>query len=330
MYSIIVVLLDGSAFSERALPVAVALARQSDAALDLVHVREPAVRAANAPAVDSGIDDAAEQRARARVSSVADTIARETGLAARAVVLRGETVPEVQGYLAERGADLVVLTTHGRGGPRRSRLGRVADALVRAVRAPMLFIRPDADAGPRVPEPHFRRILVPLDQSRRAEDVLPYAVTVGTPADTECLLLHVVTPRAVVSPFPELATMLDAADLAHYVEPARERAAEYLALVANALDEIEVRAAAHTIVHQQVAPAILEFARAQAVDLLILSTRARSMAERRRGSSVADEVLRGASVPVLMCGLDRPDGTVPLGDMAATGSAGTHHIAAHG
>lgn len=307
MYSTIVVPLDGSPFGERALPVAVALARRTDAVLDLVHVREPEVRASGAPTPDTRFDDEAEERVRVRVSSLADMLTRDASLAARAVFLYGEIAAAVQAHVAERAADLVVMTSHGRGGISRAWLGSVADALVRRATAPVLLIRPDTEGTMDVPsvahEPLFRRVLVPLDGSPRAEEVLTQAATLGTPDATEYLLLSVVVPRAgLVGPAAEVGVMMDRADLAGHLEHEQARAGAYLARVAESLREIGARVTTHTRVDGHVGRAILDFTGEHGVDLIVLSTRVRSAVERLLIGSVADKVVRGAAVPVLLCG----------------------------
>lgn len=302
MYSTIVVPLDGSALSERAVPTALVLARRGSATLLLIHVRESAVRPAGAPLLDSRFDDEAERHAQARVSSMADTIARESGLAAQAVFLDGEIAPTVQAYAAARGTDLVVMTTHGRGGISRLWLGSVADELVRRSTAPILLIRPDVEGAPDVSEPLFHRILVPLDGSPRAEEVLTHAAALGTPGHTEYVLLRVLAPRTSADLFPSVATMLAPDELARRLAGAHARADAYLAGVAASFREIGAQVTTHTALRAQAAREILEFAREQDVDLIVLSTRVRSTTERLLIGSVADKVLRGTAGPVLVCG----------------------------
>lgn len=303
MYAIIVVPLDGSALGERALSAAVALAHRGDAVLELVHVREPALRASGVPVIDSRFDDEAEQQVRARVKSLADTLARECDLSTRAVFLDGEIAAAVQAYVVDRGADLVVMTTHGRGGFSCAWLGSVADELVRLATAPLLLVRPDAADASDAREPLFRRILVPLDGSPRAEEVLTHAAAFGTGGGTAYLLLNVVTPESTAAgPVPDLAVLVEPPDLASHLQDERVPADAYVARVTDSFRESGADATAHTVLHEQISHAILDFAREQAVDLIVLSTRVQSRAEGLRIGSVADKVLRGAAVPVLLCG----------------------------
>ena len=305
MYSTIVVPLDGSPFGERALPTAVALARRSDAALELVHVREHAARTPGAPVSDGRFDEEAEQLVRARVSSLADALAHDSRLTVMLAFLDGEIAVAVQAHVADCGADLVVMSSHGRGGFSRAWLGSVADELVRRSTAPILVVRPHPEKhveGGSTAEPLFRRVLVPLDGSPRAEAVLTHAAALGAPGETEYLLLNVVTLRIPWDRVPSGALPPARDPRPEQPGDVQSRATAYLGCVADSFHEIGVRVTAHTMIHAQAGHAILDFARTHEVDLIVLSTRVRSVAERLLIGSVADKVLRGATAPVLLRG----------------------------
>ena len=138
MYRSILVPLDGSSFSEHALPVAWHIARRSGAALHLIYVRVPSdpgeIQAE--PILDAGADASAAGQEhesdylnglRERLVSTAAppityTTAAEDGPIARTLARAA----------VEGNADLIVMTTHGRGGLARLWLGSVADDLIRS------------------------------------------------------------------------------------------------------------------------------------------------------------------------------------------------------
>lgn len=302
MYSTILVPLDGSPLGERALPVAVALARRSGACVELIHVRGPGAASAHAPMYDTRLDEDLERDIRDRITALAGRLVRDEGVTATAVYVRGDVARALDEHAAARGVDLIVMTSHGRGGFNRAWLGSVADELMRRAAVPLLIVRPASDDPPEVREPMFRRMLVPLDGSRHAEDVLAHAAAFGIPGATEYLLLNVVTPRVTVDPFPGLVTMLGRTDLTRRIEEERARADDYLARVADSFREIGATVTAHTLVDDRPAPAILAFARDRAVDLIVLSTRVRTATARVLVGSVADKVARGATVPILISG----------------------------
>ena len=143
----IAVPLDGSPLAEAALPVAVRLAQASGAALQLVRA-QPLVLSATAPYpyvpdigdVQAEIERADEvylQQQRERWSSLPNV---ET------VLLRGPASSALLDYFKQEPPDLVVMTTHGRGGVKRLVLGSTADRVVRAG-LPALLLRPDTKPG---------------------------------------------------------------------------------------------------------------------------------------------------------------------------------------
>src|SRR5690606_20494581 len=155
MYKRIMVPLDGSPFSERALPLAVALAHRSGAELRLVHVLVPL---ANKAFLES------ERSEQEYLERLAQKITEESGVRATAVRLVGrQAVGELSYYSAEEGIDLVVMATHGWGGLQRAWLGSVTDGLVREARVPVLAFRPRKKDAPRIDGKALERILVPLD-----------------------------------------------------------------------------------------------------------------------------------------------------------------------
>jgi hypothetical protein len=67
------------------------------------------------------------------------------------LVRRGEPGHELIGLARDGDTDLVVMTTHGRGGVRRFLLGSIADRLVRCG-ASVLLVPPNAETGRATPD----------------------------------------------------------------------------------------------------------------------------------------------------------------------------------
>ncbi len=194
MYASIAVPLDGSAFGRRALPTALALARRSNAVVHFVHVHELVVHSGSASMHETRLDDELRREMRADLSALAERLTRETSLPVEAEFLDGPIVPTLQRYLAGRSPGLVVMMTHGRGGLSRAWLGSVADGLLRGTPVPLLLVRPGEEYPADLVEPLFRRVLIPLDGSTMAEEVLGIVMSLGTPGATVYTLLTVVVP----------------------------------------------------------------------------------------------------------------------------------------
>jgi nucleotide-binding universal stress UspA family protein len=148
MYQKILVALDGSESSQRALREALLLAKRSGAQLRAVHVidKSPlflyggyydpvelltALRAEGSAALDNA------QKALEAEGVVADSEVVETEN------LKDDIAHCLKRYAEQYGADLVVLGTHGRRGVQRVVLGSVAERFVRFSTCPVLLLRGD-------------------------------------------------------------------------------------------------------------------------------------------------------------------------------------------
>lgn len=144
MYQKILVPVDGSMTSERALKEAIKLAQQHHAQLELVHVFEDILYW-----VDDSYINYAELQETIRSSSEkiltqAQVLVGQAGLTAETRLLeaKNERTANIIVAEAERWqAELIVIGTHGRTGFSRLVLGSVAEGVVRAAPMPVLLIR---------------------------------------------------------------------------------------------------------------------------------------------------------------------------------------------
>jgi nucleotide-binding universal stress UspA family protein len=128
---------DFSAASERALTMALDLARAFDAKVSLLHVWSiPNTGYAEALSWPIDAMEAAAKRA------LDDALASTSKLYAKteAVLREGNEWKEVLGVVDELGVDLVVMGTHGRRGLPRLVLGSVAEKVVRLCPVPVLTV----------------------------------------------------------------------------------------------------------------------------------------------------------------------------------------------
>ena len=160
MFRNILVPLDGSPFGEHALPIAYALARRAGAQVHLVRVHEPLaamvpVMAGWAPGaeMEQWTREVAESQS-AYVRGVAEQAPADVRVTPR--LLHGMVLDALEVDAQRIGADLVVMTTHGRGGIARAWLGSVADGLVRRLHVPVLLVRPGMDAPRPCEDPCWR------------------------------------------------------------------------------------------------------------------------------------------------------------------------------
>jgi nucleotide-binding universal stress UspA family protein len=272
MYPKIVVPLDGSDLAEQALPYAEALARLGPSTLYLVRAAAP--------------DDetmAADYLARTAAQLRADNLVTEV------LTAHGRPSDIVAWKAAHVGADLVVMATHGRGGPSRWVLGSVADEVLHRTTRPVLLVREGQRPHPQRP----LRVLVPLDGSELAEQALTHARAIAGP-EGEIVLFQAVTPATVV-----VEDMAQDPFWSELLTDSQDEALRYLEQVAADLRAAgyPVRVAAE---HGFPAARIAQYAREQHVDLIVLGSHGRSGAARWLLGSVADELVRLAPVPLLL------------------------------
>jgi nucleotide-binding universal stress UspA family protein len=145
-YRKIVVPLDGSGWSQRALPHAVDIARSNHSEIILLHVFSPPAREYTADLTLAG-QDAALQGSREQVKRYLiglRTELRREGLKVRTHVIEGEaTARLICDFVEQEGVDLIVMCTHGRSGLARLIYGSVARAIMDGTRTPIMLVHPD-------------------------------------------------------------------------------------------------------------------------------------------------------------------------------------------
>lgn len=138
----------------------------------------------------------------------------------------------------------------------------------------------------------YKRILVPLDGSRLAEQALPHAAIHARQFGAEILLLK------VLGPLPE-PSMSSPRVMRSAATASAQLALEYLEGVAAGLREDGLPAKVATVEGKPYVE-IVRFAEENEVDLIAMSTRGHSGLSRWLLGSVADRVARGATVPLLL------------------------------
>ncbi len=292
----IMVPLDGSPFSEQALNYAYQVARRMSATVHLVRVQSPEVLTAEAsffnvqraPAIRE-----AEQEYLAKIRGAGPWQVRTT----ITNVLGGPVVDALAVYVREHAIDLVIMTTHGRGGLSRAWLGSVADQLIRQVSIPILLLRP-SQGGMTMPGLRFEleHIVIPLDGSAESERALEPAIALGNLTGARYTLLQIVEPLALIAVSDGLPIPMQK----EQYEELRMSAAAYLDRVAERLRSEGYLVDTAVVIQHQCAAGILEQAVSTDASLIAMATHGRSGFRRLALGSVADKVLRGTSVPLLL------------------------------
>jgi nucleotide-binding universal stress UspA family protein len=278
----VLVPLDGSPFAERALPFALAVARRSGAFLDLVRVHVVYAMQPTASSwlpYDAELEQESRQLEQDYLDEVAGRVAAAGGTGVTRGVADGLSVDGILSRAHEQSADLIVMTTHGAGPISRAFLGSTADELVRRSPTPLLLIQPQEVPVGLGGEPSLSRLLIPLDGSALAEQILGPAADLARLTGASVTLLHVNEP----------ARRSGAAQARPYLEGVAER-----------LRRQGLKVQTFVVSDSRVVPAILGAARAADCDLIALATHGRGGLRRLLLGSVADKILRAAACPLLV------------------------------
>ncbi len=296
MFRTVVVPLDGSPFAEQALPHALGIVRRAGATLDLVHVHVLHFSEGQHVArfsYDPEVDEEQKREEQHYLEGTAKWLAAVSPVRWTAAVVSGLDADGILRRVQDGKADLIVMATHGRGPLGRFFLGGVADELIRQAAVPVLLVRPRDSAPGIVPEPLLEHVLVPLDGSSLAEGVLGPALDFVRLWEGRCTLLRVIE----ASP----ATTVGRPNGPRPPEQGQEAAAQaYLEKIAGRLREEGTAVQTRIVVAPHAAPAILEEARTRRCDFIALATHGRGGLRRMLLGSIADKVIRGSSLPVLV------------------------------
>ena len=297
MYKVIMAPTEGSASERAAISVAVKLAQRFDADLRLVRVettplvietvpRPPVLRITDQTLLD-------ERLARLRKLEALGTECRALGAIRVGTVLeKGPVAPTLRDYARKFDVDLIVMSSHARAGVKRMALGSVTDYLIRHTNIPMLMVKPPVSFIGATPQ-ETCEILVPLDGSVLAEQILPEVAAVALQLNSTVRLLHVLTPvtysqKEIMQPgLPWWDTDIDAANA-------------YLDRCARYLTEKGVTASKEVVLSKNVAAAILDCSARTGADLIAIATRGNGGMSRFLFGTVADEITRNSPTSLLV------------------------------
>jgi nucleotide-binding universal stress UspA family protein len=292
MYRSLLVPLDRSWFAELALPLALDIARRANGRLHLVEVHslyfledihggwlpfEPDRDAERKRQEQHYLD------ATAKWATCVSPVSVTAGVLSGSAVLPSTVADSILERAHTGKADLIVMTTHGRGRLSRFVRGSVTDELIRRSDVPVLVVRPEKAPGLH-PEPVLDSILIPLDGSALAEQVLDPALELARLMEARCSLVRVVE------------TQSSTADRS----PEKAQAEAYLERIAARVRKQGVPVRTRVAVARHAAEAILDEAAAQASDLIALATHGRGGLQRLLLGSVAEKLVRVATSPVLV------------------------------
>ena len=288
----ILVPVDFSEVSKKALSYGVSLATAFEAELLVVHVVEfvtPVAYEFPPTTFDLKQDQADEIS-----TQLEDLIPENTrkALRYRIIVKGGIAEDELFAEMRNEPADLVVMGTHGRRAFGRWLLGSVTEHMLRKIPTPLITVS-QLETDQSAPSLSGGRILYATDLSPESKEGINFAYDLAKRFDAELFVLHVMLP--IRWEYGSTYIPLDIAkdhdqlhqDLAKELE---------LAVPAGARSDPSVRWEVGEGVPHEV---ILDFAEAKDANLIVINLHGKSWIERALLGSTAERVVRGAHRPVL-------------------------------
>lgn len=214
----------------------------------------------------------------------------------QSALIQGRAAEQICCWALQHGADLTVFGSHGEHCRCEWRLSSTARKLVDGVPGSLLLVPADGDHGGS--DAPYRRIMVPLDGSARAESVLPIATRLARVHRADLLIAHII-------PAPELTRVgpLTAPDLEleQRVIARNERVAR------SYLDQIRARVseaglAVRTVISRSgdARIGLARLVRRESVDLVVLSAYGRRGPRDIPCGSVAAHLLTHVTAPLLV------------------------------
>lgn len=278
MFNKILVPLDGSTLSERALPPALALGQLPDTAIILARVPtgEDASTLTAGRHPDQTRSDAQVYLDTLRLSNL------RPGLNLRTRLMDGDAASAIVDTATAEAADLIVMSTHGYSGVTRWLLGSVTEKVLRTAPCPVLAVR--------TPRP-IRQIAITLDGSELSERALAPGLELAQRLQADVTLLRCVPYAAINGALDETERGLSR----RLQQDVIDEAAAYL--TARSARRVAIKT------EVRVGPAadnIYEFVEAYSTDLIVMATHGRTGVQRWVYGSVTEKVLHSANASLLV------------------------------
>jgi nucleotide-binding universal stress UspA family protein len=268
--------------------LATSLARRFQAELHVLHVR----RKVDVPNVDKDLLDEVErllQSGDAKTMEMLDRFSKDVSeVPYQAHIEHRRSVSlAIVDMVTSLDCDLVAMGTHGRRGFKHLIMGSVAERVVRLCNVPVLTACEHVASFDSVPE----NILVAHDFSNHSLEAVRHAAAWARPVSADVTLLHAIQPLIYH----------DVYALEDYSGAVWER------VIGRCHDALEKIAAEYlpglrcttAVVEAHPAQGISRYATEHDCDLVVLATRGLTGLEHAVVGSVAEQVVRQSSVPVL-------------------------------
>jgi nucleotide-binding universal stress UspA family protein len=294
MFGKILIPLDGSSLAECVLPHGISAAKALGAKVIVLQVVEPVETGNQAQTIDPLEWHYKQAESTAYLRQITERF-KAVGMPAEQTLLEGEPAERLIEYLRVNNTNLILLSSHGRSGLSRWTISSVVQKILARAHVSFLLIPAYQPSSGELTGLRYRRILVPLDCSKRAECVLPIVSALANHHDSQILLAHVVRkpelPRQA-PPSKEDQALADA-----LTERNRHEAGRYLEELRSRLSlKLEI----HLLVSDHQYATLQQLALDENVDLVVLSAHGYSGGTHRSYGSLTTSFILYGDRPLLI------------------------------
>lgn len=294
MFNRILLPLDRSPLAECVLPHAVAIAQAFESRLTLAHVMEAPHRANWYRPVDP-----LNWRIRkAEAESYLDDLARrlqEAGVPAEEQVLEGPAAERIVEFSHTNDVPLIMLSSHGQTGLSGWNVNSIVYKIILRAHTSIMIVRAYQPASSDMTALRYRRLLVPMDGSQRAEFILPAVATLAHAHEAQIVLAHVIRRPEMPRQMPLAREDIELAD--RLVERNHAEAVHYLdGLRSHLPGETQAR----VLISEHVTAALHELVEQENIDLVLLSAHGHSGLTRWPYGSMVMSFITFGTTPLLI------------------------------
>lgn len=180
------------------------------------------------------------------------------------MVSEGPVAEEITEFSQSQKMKLVILSSHGKNGLNKWGIGSITFKTIFSATTSLLII-----PAPYLREQPYRRILVPLDGSLRAENVLPMVMLLARFYGSQVQIVHVVKKPEMARHSPPIQEDIDLVN--RIVVRNQEEALQYLNKVKLYSPMAGVDVKTHLSISDHASVAIHELVDREKIDLVVLS-----------------------------------------------------------
>jgi nucleotide-binding universal stress UspA family protein len=199
---------------------------------------------------------------------------QEVELQVEAKLLEGNAAESVIQFARDSDVDLIMLSSHGRSGLSGWNVSSVVQKILIRSYLPTMIIRAYHPTTAELTGLRYRKVLVPLDCSQRAECVLPVVTSLADFHDPQLLFVHVVQKPEIPQRMPPSEEDIELLD--RITQRSREEASKYLGQLQPQMISSAFNIRTCMSVGENVAATLHEMAEAEDVDLVVLSAHGQS------------------------------------------------------